>query len=844
MFNNLNKLINRIVKEKETILDLSNRNLSEIPESVFSLTWIKKLNLSNNRIEKISDNLSNLKHLSELNLSNNKLSEFPTSLFGLSSLSKLNISKNNIRIVPKEIYKIQNINFSHLNLSHNQISEIPNELSSLTLLSHLDLSHNNLNKLPESLKHIGNLIRFDLSNNQFTDIPEFLFYYKNLEIRQSSSHSHKSNLSLVLDNNPIESPPVEILKQGVIAVRNYFKELGWGEEYLFEAKLLIVGEPGAGKTTLAKCLINPDYTVDEKEKSTEGIEVSNYIFPSRDGKNFHLNIWDFGGQEIYHATHQFFLTKRSLYVLLSDTRAEDSNFQYWLNIIELLTKNSPLLIVQNEKQERKRELNELGIRGRFSNLVKVIQTNLKTKRNLETLTEHIKENVQSLPHIGSKLPKSWLSIRKVLEQRAKRENYIHLSEYFNICESNGINDEDRALHLSDYLHDLGVFLHFQDNLILRKIIILNPTWGTDAVYKVLDNSFVISQNGNFSYSTLNKIWKTNEYKNVREELLALMMKFELCYQIDDFNNYIAPQLLPVEQPIYPWIDTPNITVKYKYEFMPKGIMTRFTVRMHSYIENQEWVWKEGVILTKDTARAEIIEIYGKKEIQIRIGGEGVDNRRKFLTIILEEFDKIHSTYANIRVDKYIPCICDDCKLNKHAYYYKFEVLEKYKSNGLSKIRCQESLVEIYVSHLLEGTFGKKNKVKIKKNIYISYSDKDLEYVNNLIKHLSILKNVIIWEKSMILPGQNIEEETNRRIQSTALALLIISPDSCIKNEKEIYSLLSLRNENKLDVIPIIVRDGHYHDQPFSILQSLPKEDDFDNSDKVWKKIIDNISKII
>jgi len=29
-----------------------------------------------------------------------------------------------------------------------------------------------------------------------------------------------------------------------------------------------------------------------------------------------VNIWDFGGQEIYHATHQFFLTHRSLYLLL------------------------------------------------------------------------------------------------------------------------------------------------------------------------------------------------------------------------------------------------------------------------------------------------------------------------------------------------------------------------------------------------------------------------------------------------------------------------------------------------------------------------------------------------
>ena len=76
------------------------------------------------------------------------------------------------------------------------------------------------------------------------------------------------------------------------------------------------------------------------------------------GQPFRVNIWDFGGQEIYHATHQFFLTKRSLYVLVADTRKEDTDFYYWLNAVELLSDNSPLLIVKNEKQDRHREINE------------------------------------------------------------------------------------------------------------------------------------------------------------------------------------------------------------------------------------------------------------------------------------------------------------------------------------------------------------------------------------------------------------------------------------------------------------------------------------------------------
>ena len=86
-----------------------------------------------------------------------------------------------------------------------------------------------------------------------------------------------------------------------------------------------------------------------------------------------LNVWDFGGQEIYHATHQFFLTKRSLYVLLDDTRTDhksvhDEGFKYWLEIVDLLGDHSPVLIFQNEKSDRSKTIDLAGIKGRFDNV--------------------------------------------------------------------------------------------------------------------------------------------------------------------------------------------------------------------------------------------------------------------------------------------------------------------------------------------------------------------------------------------------------------------------------------------------------------------------------------------
>ena len=65
-------------------------------------------------------------------------------------------------------------------------------------------------------------------------------------------------------------PPPEIAAQGLGAIKRYWEqERDAGVDYLAEAKLLIVGESGAGKTSLAKKILDPDYVLDAAEDSTD-----------------------------------------------------------------------------------------------------------------------------------------------------------------------------------------------------------------------------------------------------------------------------------------------------------------------------------------------------------------------------------------------------------------------------------------------------------------------------------------------------------------------------------------------------------------------------------------------
>ncbi|MBN4000763.1 COR domain-containing protein, partial [Nostoc sp. LPT] len=622
------------------------------------------------------------------------------------------------------------------NLSGNQLTTLPEAIARLQQLTSLDLRDNQLTTLPEAIARLQQLTSLDLRDNQLTTLPEAIAHLEKLT-------------SLNLRDNPIEKPPPEIVAKGIKAIRDYFRQLeAEGTDYLYEAKLLIVGEGGAGKTTLAKKIEDQNYQLRE-EDSTKGIEVIHWRFPMENGREFRVNIWDFGGQEIYHATHQFFLTKRSLYVLVADTRKEETDFYYWLNVVEMLSDNSPLLIIKNEKQNRHREINERELRGQFTNLKETLSTNLATNRGLEQVLEQIKHYVKNLPHIGSPLPKTWVRVREALESDPR--NYISLDEYLNICQQNGFTQRNDKLRLSSYLHDLGVCLHFQEDPLLNKTVILKPKWGTDAVYKVLDNEKVIRKLGSFTWSDLANIWCEDEYAPMHDELLRLMINFKLCYKIPGSQGkYIAPQLLSANQPSYDWNETDNLILRYAYEFVPKGIITQFIVAMHELINEQQCVWKSGVVFSKDQTKAEVIEYYHRREIKIRISGR---HKRDLMIIVTYQLDKIHASYRGLKYNKLIPCNCATCKNNQEPHFYQFEILRQFVVNRLDRIQCQKSYQMVNVLGLIDDIDDRRLMENKSDNIPISIS-----LNQNSSKFKSYIEQVkqgddVLYEAKILIVGE-------------------------------------------------------------------------------------------
>jgi internalin A len=695
-FNALPKSIGSLTKL--TSLDLWSNQFNALPESIENLTNLSFLHLRNNKLDALPESIGNLTNLTYLDLSRNQLNTLPESIGDLTNLTCLDLNENQFNDLPESIGNLTNL--TSLDIRNNKLNALPESIGNLTNLNSLHLDFHQLNALPESIGNLINLTSLDLRNNKLNALPESignLINLTSLDLRNNKLNALPESIgklinltSLDLRNNSFIQIPPEIVNKGGLAVRDYYRQrLEENTDYIYEAKLLIIGEGGAGKTSLANKLIDSNYKLklegsDNPEKSTEGIDVLRLNFQHSSGNDFRINIWDFGGQEIYHATHQFFLTKRSLYLLVADTRQDNTDFNYWLEVVELLSEASPTLIVKNEKQDRPCQVNENQLRGRFPSLEKILPTNLSSNRGLPEIISAAQHYISQLPHIGQSLPKTWVRVRAAVEANAC--NYIPQAEFLDLCDTYGFKRHEDKLQLSGYLHDLGVCLHFQDDPILKNWIILKPEWGTTAVYTVLDTPKVQQALGCFTHDDLAQIWADDKYTNMYDELLQLMMRFKLCYEIPHRpRTYIAPQLLSPNQPEYAWDDTDNLILRYHYDFMPKGMLTRFTVEMHRLIDS-DLVWKEGIILTEENARAEVIETYSQKEIRIRVSGFP---KKDLLTCIRHEFKKIHDSYEKLRYQELIPCNCPTCKGSQNPHAYTLQKLQERLQNKRDEIECDK-----------------------------------------------------------------------------------------------------------------------------------------------------------
>ena len=217
----------------------------------------------------------------------------------------LDLSGNQLKEIPKEIGHL--VNLTSLDLSQNQLAEIPKEIGHLVNLTSLHLWGNQLAEIPKEIGHLVNLTSLYLSGNRLKELPNEMGLLKNLD-------------ELNLGNLDLVSPPKSLINQGTKAIIGYYAALLKERVNTWTCKMVIVGEGKTGKSCFLDSLENKDF--DATKPTTHGIDIRtlNIPHPELDGVTMKLNTWDFGGQDIYHATHQFYLTDNSIFLLVWNAR--------------------------------------------------------------------------------------------------------------------------------------------------------------------------------------------------------------------------------------------------------------------------------------------------------------------------------------------------------------------------------------------------------------------------------------------------------------------------------------------------------------------------------------------
>lgn len=558
-----------------------------------------------------SYNLTNLKNLQQLNLEGNYLTNFSSILLPKTNLSKLNLEGN----------FIEKINIS--------------EFSQLT---YLNLSNNLLKSL--NVDNCKNLTTIKLKFNHLSQITPTLF-------------NGLPNLNeLHLKDNPIQNIPKEIYDKDenvLDEVKRFLIAQTQGVTLNTQAKLIWLGNGEVGKTTLSHQLrknefqgqiarshgiLIEDWEVSFGELPQELQEKFQTIVQSENKKNtlyqielptsIMLKMWDFGGQEYYHATHRLFLNSNVMYLLVweATTNHQDEGqgiypLEYWRESIQNQAPKNITLEIQNKASgQATYDWTKLQFKVAYRQEEapdSMAQYDLDTQK----LKNSLLHQLSHLEYLGSLFPKVYDDIRQALKTQDKP--FLTYDEYRRFCEANDFTEDKIMQHegqiqtLTQYLHDTGSIICYrfaeslQDKALLRNYVFIQPSWVTTTIYEILAKQLLQPRAnfhpGEFDLSHIEDVLqKINlTYPLAAKVWLELLLAFELVFQIrkNDQVILVAPQYLPAKCPnqeALAWaidVDLEHSFTLHFPRFLSKSLFLRF-IALYGSQSLLYLYWKNGL----------------------------------------------------------------------------------------------------------------------------------------------------------------------------------------------------------------------------------------------------------
>jgi internalin A len=834
-----------------------------------NLQSLKELQCSETQVKDLGP-LTNLQHLEELQCYDTQVKDL-CPLAKLQSLKLLHCYDTQVKDLGP-LAKLQSL--EELVCSETQVKDLA-PLANLQNLEELDCNSTQVKDLGP-LANLQSLKELYCRDTQVKDLGPLanLQSLKELYCRDTQV----SNLGplraivnqlsgLYLSGNPITYVPKEIYEQRNCAydLQSYWKELDHSQAVTNkQLKVMFLGNGCVGKTTLLHWFIDNAFReISLEEGRTHGIIIQPYSFPDSDVL---AHFWDFGGQEIYHATHRLFLGRRTLYLMVWATETPEKEEelrrppQYWLDMIVDVAdphERSRVLIIQNlfpGQRERHILTNEELADYEEKGLdISTQSVNAKEGKGIKALKAAVEEHSEELIHTYQEaLPGPWVEIRKkVAERKLRGDRTLDLDTFKAICQESKLKGSPRVV--LRYLHRAGELFHYEQQFGGQ--IILDQQWALKAVYVVLKKENIDRYEGEFRLSDLVRFWRELHKELTTEEaniFLNFMLQNQIAFYVEEDSSkrqedprIIIPQLLPDEKPftLNSWQYNPDkLQHRIRYAFLHRDIIERFIVQT-AYLSTKKTYWRQGVSIDYEGGQAVVEAIKEDDDdtrfIQIECVGPG---KESLLKKIREQFEKIRPLS---KASEY------QWKEDAWQPYLQKVNLDRDEQAGFPASTAH--LPEAEVRAMLEQMWQKQHIAK-KLRLFISYSRHDTHHKDTLLKHLSGLRDqVVTWHDRDILPGEDWDGRIKAELNKADIVLYLVTHHSMATDyiqQVELPFIQKRCDAGECTLVPVIVDYCKWQRLDFAKQNALPDKGNpitskgWDNENHAWLNVLDGVERLL
>lgn len=736
----------------------------------------------------------------------------------------LNLEDLGLKAVPEGIRHLRGL--ETLNLGHNKIRSLPAWIGELGSLKALNLDANLLRQLPEQIGALRALRVIWLSRNRLKALPESL---RGLSLREIAL---RGNPGLGVPESILQRPPEEIL-------RYYFESRAEAGRPLLELKLLLVGRGQAGKTTLVKRLAG--LTPDKDEDETHSIGIHELTLKCPRGQ-VRARAWDFGGQEILHSTHQFFLTPRSLYLLVLEprTNAVQRDAEYWLKLIETQGESSPVIVVLNKSRGNPWQVNQVKLQRKFPFVFDFVSTDARHGDGIRELRRVMLKAVeQRMPDVWQSFPERWREIKDAVA--GMRGNFLTFKQYSELCARFGEESEAAQADLAGILHALGLALYFGKDPRLHDTRVLNPRWVTGGVYAVLRAPSVKRSGGQLAVADMPRVLREAQRKKVIEAkdypprthqfILELMRSFQLCYASEEEKGrptrYLVPELLTEQEPEMEerWDNAP-LRLRYRYQvLLPPGLLPRFIVRTHTLGDGGPR-WRYGVVLRLADSQTLIREESDRAELHVFVLGGDDETRRVLAAMVRRELETLHAELKLKPVEE-LELSGDGEHWISVSALRESEVFGEPKKKQRLAVQ-PEGTAEVDVRRELDKLMPASARAiehdpdtaPVPVRLFVCYASDDERYLKPLTLILDYLEQryeLAPWSDKRLLAGQQWDEEIRQRLEEMDIFLFIASMTSLVRpyiQDPELRRARERHENGEVEIVLVKLEPSGLDEDPY------------------------------